>query len=339
MNITQKKVYLIALLVSLTFTVLCTGFYIYEVLFHYNPFLGLFDAGMLSEIFLPLLYILAVVVFVVFAFLFRGSLRERAHKTSLPNMFAAGFAAFSTAVFVISFAIDFFAKQHDTMQNVFGFLLMGFGVIAALYFAHSVSPRASGTHATLLCMGTVLFCLCYAFFAYFDTAFSMGSPLKILDQLTFLVLVLFFLAETRFRFGAICEAFFFPICMTATLLCGAGSITGIVYMAVEGRPLVVLMMRDFLLFGIFLYALTKQISFLIPAFAPAADDEASGAFTPEETGAAPTPSVSPFAQETFDFDTAAEDESVTLVSSDESVHEDEENSGEADLDLSTPNEQ
>ena len=339
MNITQKKLYLIALLVSLSFTVLCTGFYIYEVLFHYDPFLGLFDAGMLSEIFLPLLYILAVVVFVVFAFLFRGSLQERAHKTSLPNMFAAGFAAFSTAVFVISFAIDFFAEPHDTMQSVFGFLLMGFGVIAALYFAHSVSPRASGTRATLLCMGTVLFCLCYAFFAYFDTAFSLGSPLKIMDQLTFLVLVLFFLAEVRFRFGAICEAFFFPICMTATLLCGAGSITGIVYMAVEGRPLVVLMMRDFLLFGIFLYALTKQISFLVPAFAPVAGDGESSAFTAEETDAAPTPSVSPFAQETFDLDTDAQDEDLSLVSDEEPADEDGENIGEADLDLSTSDNQ
>ncbi len=333
MNITQKKVYFIALLVSLCFTLLCTGFFIYEALFHYDPFLGLFDAGLFSEVFLPLLYILAVVVFAVFAFLFRASLRERTHKTSLPNMFAAGFAAFSTAVFLISFATDYFSRAHSTMQSVFGVLLLVFGVIAALYFAHAVFPRASGTRTTLLCMGTVLFCLCFAFLAYFDTALSMGSSLKIMDQLTFLVLVLFFLAEVRFRFGAISEALFFPICMTATLLCGSLSITGIVYMAVEGRPLVVNMMRDFLLFGIFLYALTKQISFLIPAFTPVAEEEEASAFTAEESGAAGTPSVSPFAQETFDFDTSAEDEGIQLVSDAEPTDGEDQNSGEADLEL------
>ena len=330
MNITQKKVYLIALLVSALFTLLCTGFFVYETLFHYDPFLGVFDTGLLSEVFLPLIYILSVVVFLVFAILFRTSLRERAHKTSLPNMFAAGFTSFSTVVFLVSFAIDFFAGTHSTMQGVFGILLILFGIVTALYFAFSVSPRTTSTRATLLCMGTVLFSLCFAFFAYFDTALSMGSPLKVFDQITFLVLVLFFLAEARFRFGAISEAVFFPICMTATLLCGSSSIAGIVYMAANGTPLVVNMMRDFLLFGIFLYALTKQLSFLIPAFA--SDGEEANAFTAEGEDTASTPSGSPFAQETFNFDTDSTPAGADAVAT-EATADEEESGDEAALDL------
>lgn len=314
MNTKAKKVFLTAFAVALLFSVLTAGARTYALLFHYTPSLGHFTEGLFADVFLPLIYILAAVAFLLFGALFRESLTGRAYKTTLPTLFAAGFAAIATAVWLISFASDFFTVPHAPVQTVCGILLLLFGAATVLYLFLNALPHPPYVPTLLAGIGTILFCLVFAFYAYFDTALTLNSPIKIFDQITFLVLVLFFLAEGRFRQGAMHEAVFLPVCMMAVTLCASASLSGLIYTAVESRPLVVLVMHDFLLFGFFLYTLARLLSFALPTYYTSEDLAAAieqpTVFAADEIPIKPADDGD-FAQESFDFDAKTETFDIT----------------------------
>ncbi len=345
MKSSAKNIFSLASILTGAFALLCAGFWTYALLFTYDPHMGHFEQGAFSDVFLPLLYILAAVVFLVFGFLFRDGLLGRGYKTTLPSLFASGFAALTMAVWLFTFLLNFTQTKSAPLQTVFGVLLILFGAIATGYFVWNAMPSPPHTQTVLWGLGAVLFCLIYAFYAYFDTSFALNSPIKLLDQITMIALMLFFLAEGRFRFGAMREAVFLPICMLAVVLCAANSIGALVYTAVEGRPLVVSVMHDFVIFGFFLYALTRLLSFSLPAFvteeSEAAEDRTPTAFEAEgaRTGSS-TVSLTSFAQETFDFDKEAEEEQEAFEAEEETEPVPDgtvpENASEATLDFDRP---
>lgn len=305
MNTSSKKVYLLSLILVGAFIPLCTGFYTYALLTDYSALLGHFGQSAFTDIFLPLLYMLAIIAFAVFGVLFRTSLTGREYRASLPSVFAAGFAVLTTLIWLVSFIPALKNSMGTPLSAVFGVLMVVSALFTIAYLILSILPFAVHT-GTMLC-GTVavLFPLSYAFYAYFDAGFALNSPIKIFDQVTMIALLFFMLAEMRLRFSAVSEAVFLPVCMAATLLAGSNSIGGLIYMAVEGHPLYASIMHDFLLFGLFLYALTRLISYLIPSIiaktASAADTADVHTFEPE----APIHTAqaeAPYAQESFDFD-------------------------------------
>ena len=335
MSTASKKVFSLALLLTAAFLLLCTGFYTYELLSSYMPSLGQFEKDVFSDVFLPLLYMLALVAFAVFGFLFRTSLSGRAYKSTLASLFAAGFGALATAIWLFTFLTDFFADMPSGILALFGILLILFAITAAAYFVLCATPAPSHTLSVLFGMGAALFALVYAFYAYFDTAFALNSPIKLLDQVCALSVTIFFLAETRFRFGAVSEAVFFPVGMITVLLCGSNAISALVYTAIEGRPLIVHTMHDFLFLGFALYALTRLLSFVLPPlFQEEGGDTPEGAPVFETEGAvgyAPSESDA-LAQETFDFDSDAESAASPTQSSTEEAEPTE--GVEADFDTS-----
>lgn len=308
MNTSAKKVYFLGLITTALFVLLCTGFYTFALLSDYSTLLGHFGQSTFTDVFLPLLYILAVVVFAVFGVVFRSSLTGREYKTSLPALFASGFAALSVGVWFFTFILSFFSGANEPLATVFGILVAITGLFALVYLILSVLPFAPRTYTVVCGTVTMLFPLCYAFLAYFDTAFALNSPIKIFDQVAMLALLFFFLAEGRMRFGAISEAVYLPIAMLATVLTGTSGISGLIYMAANGRPLIISVTHDFLMFGFFLYTLTRLISFLIPSLGMRSETEAASPTVPafETKGAITvTPVGSTYEQESFDFDREA----------------------------------
>lgn len=335
MNDSTKKAYLIAVLLTGVFTLLTAGFYVYALLAEYTPILGHFSQGAFSDVFLPLLYIVAVVVFIVFGFLFRESLTERKASATVPAIFASSFAALTTFCWLVSFAIFFFGNASLLLTAIFGALLLVLGGFTVAYLVLSLLPSASPSRIALFGTAPVLFCLVYAFYAYFDSAFALNSPIKIFDQITVIVLLFFFLAEGRVRFGAIRSAVYLPICMTAVLFSAADSLGGLIYMAVEGRPLFESVMHDFLFFGFFLYTMTRLISFLLPSLAekPAESLDAPEAAPSFEASPAPGISHPAFEQTSFDFDNLGTTEEEAAPSAED---ENEEDATEAALDIDRP---
>lgn len=307
MSTASKKVCFLALSLTAIFLLLCTGFYTYELLSSYLPSIGQFEKDVFSDVFLPLLYMLALVAFAVFGFLFRTSLSGRTYKSTLSGLFASGFAALATALWLFTFLAGLTKSMPNGILALLSILLILFGAMTVAYLVLCATPNPSHTLTVLLGMAAAVFMLIFAFYAYFDTAFALNSPIKLLDLLSALSLTLFFLLETRFRFGAVCEAIFYPVGMAAILLCASNAISALLYNAIEGRPLVVHTMHDFLFLGFALYALTRLLSFVLPPLFHEETAESQGATPMFETegGAGYVPAESDvLAQETFDFDVA-----------------------------------
>ncbi len=307
MNLTSKKVISLALAIAGAFLLLCTGFYTFALLNGYIPSTGHFAESVFSDVFLPLLYILGIVSFAVFGFLFRSTLSDRHMTATFPTFFASGFAALVFGVWLFNFALHFFREAHATPATLFGILLMVFAVAAIFYFLLNTRPvPTSRTTSVLLGMGAALFFLAYAFFAYFDTTFALNSPIKLLDQITVLVTMFFFLIELRFCFNAVSEAVYVPVCMATVLLAGAGGIGALIYNAVDGRPLIVHVAHDFLLLAVALYAVARLVSFLQKPLSASDGGEEQPTF--EADGNIALPSRTDPTQETFDFDKENTDE-------------------------------
>lgn len=336
----SKKVFSLAVILTAVFTLLCLGFYTFELLSAYSPSEGQFREGVFSDVFLPLLYILSLVAFAVFGFLFRGALTGHTYKNVLSVLFASGFGALVTLVWLITFLVDFFDVPPSGPALPFGIVLILLGIVAIGYFVLCATPSPSHTNAVLFGAGSALFMLVYAFYAYFDTAFALNSPIKLLDQVSAIALCLFFLVETRFRFGMISEAVFFPAGMVAFLLAASNSIAALIYFATEGYPLVTHIMHDFLFLGFALYVLSRLISFLLPPLfeeAPEGDAALAPAFETEGAVGHASTEQADLAQETFDFDKDLTEES-TPVESNESNDTETAPATEAAVDFDTPTE-
>ena len=290
----------------------------------------------------------AIVAFAVFGILFRTDLNVRRYRSVLSVLFASGFAALSTAIWLFTFLTSFLREPHTPPSLIFGVLLILLALAAIAYFVLSSAPTPSQTYSVIFGMGAALFLLVYAFYAYFDTTFALNSPIKLLDQVTALALMLFFLIETRYRLGGFSTAFLFPVGMIAFLLSASNGIGSLIYTATMGRPLVIHMMHDFLFLALSIYVLTRLISFILPSLFPEENAEASETVTTFEAEGAvvPTP-IDPAdpAQETFDFDNTAESapeeapaEIPAEATNAESTEEDAEEATEAALELDTPNE-
>lgn len=335
MSNTSKKVVSLALILTTVFLILCTGFYTFELLSGYSPSSGQFEKGIFSDVFLPLIYMLALVAFAMFGFLFRTSLTGRTYKNVLSVLFASGFGALVTLFWLISLLADFFSELHTGPSMIFGVLLILSAIAAVAYFVLCATPTPSHTYAVVLGMGAALFMLAYAFYAYFDSTFALNSPIKLLDQISAIALAIFFLTETRFRFGAVTEAVFFPVGMAAFLLSASNGIGAIIYFLAEERPLVVDTMHDFLFLGLSLYVLARLISFLLPSlFREEATAESAGSAAFETEGGATHAEQADLAQETFDFDNAP----APSVLNEETVSEPDASSAEVSQEFDTPTE-
>ena len=331
MKTTAKTVYALGLILTGAFVLLCTGFYTYALLTDYSALSGQFGKSMLTDIFLPLLYTLAVVTFAVFGIVYRTSLSGREYKSAIPSVCASGFAALTTAIWFITFIPNLASRNGVLLQTVFGVLTAVTAIFMLAYLILSALPGAVHTGTVLCGSVAILFPLAYAFFAYFDPAFALNSPIKVFDQVAMIAFLFFLITEMRMRFGAASEALSLPLGMIAATLTGAGSISGLIYMAVEGHSLYISIMHDFLLFGFFLYALTRLLAPLLsaapeaPEVTAASELETQSSFTPIRP--------SDYSQESFDFDQKAEEK--TEVPEDVADGEVPESSADVDIDSST----
>lgn len=331
MKTSAKTLYALSLILTGAFVLLCTGFYTYALIAEYSALSGHFGQSAFTDIFLPLLYIAAIVSFGVFGILYRTSLTDREYKSAIPSVCASGFAALTTAIWLVTFIPNLISGDHLLLQTIFGALTVVTGFFMLAYLVLSALPGAVRTGTVLCGSIAILFPLAYAFFAYFDSAFALNSPIKIFDQVAMISFLFFLITEMRLRFGATSEAVALPFGMIAAVFTGTGGIGGLVYMAIEGRPLYVSIMHDFLLFGFFLYTLTRLLAPLLST-APTAPAPAVTEMEPSNSFPAARPTE--FSQESFDFDQKAEKEAA-LPTQDEDAEDDPEVSADVDIEPTT----
>ncbi len=307
MNHSTKSVYLLSVGLGLILAAIVSTFRTLLLLDGYSPSLGHYAEGAAADLFLPLLFVLSVVVAVGFGIFFRSFLTNREQKLTLPTILSSGLCALTTFVWLVVLLID--VLQGGFPSGTVGFLLilMALFALAVVFrFIYSVNGHGNERTQALLCAASAVFCAFYMLYAYFDTAFTLNSPIKIFDQVTFFLMALFFLAECRFHVGKISDAVFLPIGMICMVFTAANAVPGLVYAASAGEALVGNVMHDFLSLSFFLYVIARMLSFPLSVSEQGKQDEFATEMT-KETSVPANEAVDEInegdpRQETFHFD-------------------------------------
>ena len=228
----------------------------------YEPNLGHYAPSLSSDLFLPLLFLLTIVIAVGFGIFFRSLLTNRQLNQTLPGIFASGLAALAGLVWIIVLLTDKAREGFPggsvrilfILMTLFAFLAIGHFIYTALGGSDNRIRLFSGATVAVLCAF-------YMLYAYFDEAFALNSPIKIFDQITFFFVAIFFLAECRFYVGKISDALFLPIGMICMTFTAANAVPGLVYAATANEALVGNVMHDFLSLAFFLYVTAKMLSY------------------------------------------------------------------------------
>jgi len=158
------------------------------------------------------------------------------------------------------------------------------------------------------CIGGTLAFVFYILFYYFDISRALNNPLKVFDQLTFVCLALFMLAECRFYFKKAHYAIYLPIAFLAMTFCAANAIPSLLFTLKTQSAVASNIMHDFMVFAFFVYIATRLFAAIgtkepeaIPgAYAQDISKEQEKSFTPDlDTHIAAEHDP---AQQSFDFD-------------------------------------
>ncbi len=277
MKDTVKKPYITVLLAALALSLATTVTRTVLLLTAYDASLGHFEDTPLSSVLFPLLPIIAAIFYFAFGFIARAELDGRTPESSLLTVFSSAFAAVTAAVWIITHASLVFSAEGISLA--FGILMLVFAAGLTAYFVLTALGTKNDTLRVLTCLCAVLFCVFYILFAYFDTAFVLNSPIKVFDQVAVLCLVLFFLAECRFSFGAISYAAYLPVALLAATVTMANAFPALIYAVAEGEPLLGDVMHDFLIFAFFLYTAAR----LVTAIGKRADADVPSVYADEMT--------------------------------------------------------
>ncbi len=234
----------------------------------YEPSLGHFVPGVWSELFFPLIFVLALAIFSFYAFLLREVKIQEPEADGVPTLFSAAFGIVATVVWLITFIpylLSLRERQSFSASPILyllGALLCLSALLLIAFFVFRIYHVGQPAVYPVTAFGAVIFCLLYAFFAYFDSAFTLNSPIKIFDQITFVALALFFLLTCRRTIGRDSIALRLPLSLFCMILTAADSLPNLIYAGVTGKPVFHSVLHDFLVFALFLFVTATALPLL-----------------------------------------------------------------------------
>ena len=304
MKFSVKKLPLFALLGVLLFALLLTVVRTVLALSAYDAVLGHFKAGFFADYGFALFAVLAVIVFLFFVIMTREHTPRVSLESTPFSVLASAFVAIATFAWLLDTLFALVGKTESTAETVL-FILTVVSSLGLIAYMATVALSLSNLTLTVGAgMAALLFCIFYAMLAYFNTAFTLNSPIKVLDQVTFLALLLFFMAETRLRLGKRGAGLYLFCAMAALVFSAADSIPGLVYFAAKKTALVGSFMHDFLVLALFLYVLSRLFVTLSQS-QPNAEAHEKAVLTEEDKapGFKPeNPMYDTSAEATIDFD-------------------------------------
>ena len=203
----------------------------------------------------------ALLVFAVWAVIFRREFSPPVYTGSLTVFFSSSFMV----VTLLVLAISGFLAIASAKGTVAAFLLLAsiFALVSAIYFALFLHPASPiNTKRGMLGIAPAFFALFMAMILYFDQSAQMNHPAKLLSLLAFLLIAVYGLGECRGLFCRQAPALQFFFTAVAMLISAVASVPNILYTLIEGRELVLSTVYDFLLFAYSLYMLARLLQML-----------------------------------------------------------------------------
>lgn len=320
----SQRLFSMAMITAAVYAVTTAAVRLAALLLDFDAAAGFFSPDSLLYDVLIFLLLSCAVIFAVFAIATRGSFAQQQGEVQggILLRFAATCAVIAAAVFfVLTFSsesealsgLPLFCRRMVQISLV---PTAGYFLLAAYGGERHPNLRAVAS----LC--TVAFCLFYALYLYFETDMPMNAPNKLFDQITLILLALFFLYEgtmqARLGAGTPYIAAAFIACIFSFVV----SVPNLLYTLLRSELLMQNTAHDFLMlaFSVYIVARLRPLA----AAARAAADEvepvyellgAEDGVPPEETAReelpaddaappeqVPSPAPLPFTVETVSDD-------------------------------------
>lgn len=244
-------------------TVALLGSYDAEVGYFASPVLPTVTWGLLLGI---------TVALVILSYELRELFVPLLDYRDLPTLFSGVFLSISLAFFAVlslisATGIDRAAAGTATMAMVLLILAsVAAAAGAAPFILRAFRGEAASTPVAMLMLPLAALGLLVALYFYFEPTAKMNEPNKILAETVWILAGFFFLGEARIALGR--AKWPLHTCVTAitVIFSATAALPNLIYHAVKGASLHGSTMHDFVLLGIFLYALSR----LIAAYATAA---------------------------------------------------------------------
>ena len=312
MKASARKPFLIVFATALALTLGATVFRAVLLFTSFDASLGYFAEGAAADLLLPLLFVIAAVLYACYGFLSRADLHECERRTTVAVIFASAFATVSVAVWFIT-SLPLIFSAPTPIAGIFALLMLLASLGLGGYFVLCALAEGSKTLRTAFGICAVLFCVFYILYTYFDTALVLNSPIKIFDQLTYVVFTLFFILECRCQFGTAHGALYLPVTLLAMTFAAANAVPALLYAAAKHATLSGGIMHDFMTFAILLYAASRLFSLakkteeedVRGVYAADIEESAKNGYLPDADTHVVTYDPD---QQSFDFDTEDEEE-------------------------------
>jgi hypothetical protein len=132
--------------------------------------------------------------------------------------------------------------------------------VLAVYFVLNLllSKHQNRTRANLALV-SVFFFASYAGYLYFDTSLPLNAPNKLVDQMAYLFLAVFFLYETRLALGRAKWRGYIAFGFIGALLTAYSSIPSIIYIIVEKNSVSSSIYESVLTFSLFIFITVRTL--------------------------------------------------------------------------------
>ncbi len=184
----------------------------------------------------------------------------------IPTLFSGVFLSISLSFFAVLSFIS--ALRIDPSALPTAKMAMIFLILASLAAAAGTVPfilrafrgEAATVPVAMLTLPLAVLGVLLALYFYFDPAAKMNEPSKILAETAWILASFFFLGEARIALTRAKWALHTCITAITVIFSATVSLPNLAYHAVKGAPLHGSTMHDFVLLGIFLYALSRLIA-------------------------------------------------------------------------------
>lgn len=217
----MKKITSISLCVA---TVIGVIFQIYLLLFHFDANLQLYAANSI----LPTCFIVFLalcVVFILLVSLFSSPMLN----TTLQKKSGVSICSLIGAVFLTAYALSvlfYILNNHqkiDSTSFIFLIVVVISSFPSALFFLTVWLDKTKKALHTLMSLFPILWCFGQMLSIYFDKYPIISSPIKILDQIALIAIMLYFLMEARCRLS-ISVPKYYTLTAWASILLGSVSV-------------------------------------------------------------------------------------------------------------------
>ena len=205
-----------------------------------------FDSGYFNEKLLigiaNILAVLGVIILLTFIINGKKNMKLIPEFSNGPTLFAS-VTVIGSLVFLCVYALrrlaalisdNGLASHNGKIGIATLFLVFCFGIVCIAYLAlnlllgkHRIRARAN------LGIPSLFFFASYAAYLYFNTALPLNAPNKLVDEMAYLFLAVFFLYETRLALGRARWRGYIAFGLVGGLLCAYSAIPSIIYYMVE----------------------------------------------------------------------------------------------------------